>query len=334
MRTTRSTFRFLIFAVLGLATAAAFGQGNRGAVAPDRRSLSPEEINQRLARSESFLRSLDQNHNGWVEPQEVSPQQQAIVERILRRAGLEPRLPLSINAVRDRLMASYQGRNGVPQGFGLPATTSGAGIATNSGMVPGFGLYAVNGGKTAPSSGSSAASASKPSDTSMDARIRELASTLIRKYDRDNKGKLSRENWPGGKWGTFDEVNRRGGKYVAVDDLVPYLSELQRRGRLSQELNGPGGSDSIFARSSSRSLTLRERLPKGLPDWFYMKDLDGDGQITMAEFTTEWTPDKLARFERYDLNHDGVITAEECLEVEKTLPAAPVAMPRNRWKRD
>ena len=37
----------------------------------------------------------------------------------------------------------------------------------------------------------------------------------------------------------------------------------------------------------------------------------------MAEFTDNWTPEKLAEFARYDLNHDGIITAAECLKVEK-----------------
>ena len=70
-------------------------------------------------------------------------------------------------------------------------------------------------------------------------------------------------------------------------------------------------------RKPSRFLTARERLPKGLPDWFLEKDVNGNGQITMAEFTDTWTPEKLAEFARYDLNHDGIITAAECLKVEK-----------------
>ena len=70
-------------------------------------------------------------------------------------------------------------------------------------------------------------------------------------------------------------------------------------------------------RKPGRFLTARERLPKGLPDWFLEKDVNGDGQITMAEFTDNWTPEKLAEFARYDLNHDGIITAAECLKVEK-----------------
>ena len=32
---------------------------------------------------------------------------------------------------------------------------------------------------------------------------------------------------------------------------------------------------------------------------------------------TNWTPEKVAEFARYDLNHDGIITADECLKVEK-----------------
>ena len=77
------------------------------------------------------------------------------------------------------------------------------------------------------------------------------------------------------------------------------------------------GTDSKkTAHKPARFLTVRERLPKGLPDWFEEKDANGDGQITMAEFTSHWTPEKVAEFARYDLNHDGIITAAECLKVE------------------
>jgi hypothetical protein len=39
--------------------------------------------------------------------------------------------------------------------------------------------------------------------------------------------------------------------------------------------------------------------------------------VSMAEFAEEWTPEKVAELERLDLNHDGVITAAECLKAEK-----------------
>jgi hypothetical protein len=70
-------------------------------------------------------------------------------------------------------------------------------------------------------------------------------------------------------------------------------------------------------RSSGKWHTAKELLPKGLPDWFLAK-ADADGQIMMAEYTDRWTPEAVAQFEKYDLNHDGIITAAEVLKVEKT----------------
>ncbi len=67
---------------------------------------------------------------------------------------------------------------------------------------------------------------------------------------------------------------------------------------------------------SGRFLTPHERLSKDLPDWFREKDVNGDGQVDMAEFASEWTAALVEEFNRYDLNHDGVITQAECLKVE------------------
>ncbi len=86
---------------------------------------------------------------------------------------------------------------------------------------------------------------------------------------------------------------------------------------------GPSRSSSSSGSRSGqtgrvRFLTPLERLPKGLPDWFIQKDTDGDGQVSMAEFATEWTDAKATDFQKYDLNNDGIITPEECLRAEKT----------------
>ncbi len=67
---------------------------------------------------------------------------------------------------------------------------------------------------------------------------------------------------------------------------------------------------------SGRWASAKFRQPKGLPDWFLKKE-DADGQITMAEFTDRWTPELLAEFQKYDLNHDGIITAAEVLKAQK-----------------
>ena len=71
------------------------------------------------------------------------------------------------------------------------------------------------------------------------------------------------------------------------------------------------------SRKPARFLLPKERLASGLPEWFLRRDADGDGQVTMAEYASDWTPALAAEFNGYDLNRDGVITAAECLKVDK-----------------
>ncbi len=75
-------------------------------------------------------------------------------------------------------------------------------------------------------------------------------------------------------------------------------------------------TSSTDTRSSYRVPTATERLPKGLPDWFARNDTDADGQVMMAEYMTEFTEARAVEFAGYDLNGDGIITPEECLEVD------------------
>jgi Ca2+-binding EF-hand superfamily protein len=66
-------------------------------------------------------------------------------------------------------------------------------------------------------------------------------------------------------------------------------------------------------RKPYRFLTPTERLPAGLPEWFMRRDANGDGQVTLAEFSESLTDEAVAEFAKYDLNNDGVITPRECL---------------------
>lgn len=52
-------------------------------------------------------------------------------------------------------------------------------------------------------------------------------------------------------------------------------------------------------------------LSEGIPGWFYELDSNRDRQVSMPEFTEEWTAEKVAEFDRLDINGDGLLTAEE-----------------------
>lgn len=63
-------------------------------------------------------------------------------------------------------------------------------------------------------------------------------------------------------------------------------------------------------RRSYRFSRAADRLPKGLPS-FFSRDTNGDGQISMSEYSRSWTKNSVADFRRYDKNDDGIITAKE-----------------------
>jgi Ca2+-binding EF-hand superfamily protein len=63
------------------------------------------------------------------------------------------------------------------------------------------------------------------------------------------------------------------------------------------------------------SVIQTDALPKGLPPWFQALDTDGTGQITLEAWRKAGLP--LEEFSLYDLNGDGLVTAEEVLHAVK-----------------
>lgn len=118
-----------------------------------------------------------------------------------------------------------------------------------------------------------------------------LAATLMGRYDTSKDGMLDRaESKALGL--SFAEADADGRGRIDRAELAQWLHE--------QVSNSGKG------------------VPKGLPDWFARRDLNGDGQVKMAEFADEWTELKAGEFERFDLNGDGIIMPEECLKVAGT----------------
>jgi len=78
-----------------------------------------------------------------------------------------------------------------------------------------------------------------------------------------------------------------------------------------------GAAEDATQLAPRRDRRFAARLPAGLPDWFDDRDGDGDGQLTVREFAPAGTATRLGQFADYDANHDGVVTADECLRAIK-----------------
>jgi hypothetical protein len=63
-------------------------------------------------------------------------------------------------------------------------------------------------------------------------------------------------------------------------------------------------------RHSYRFTAASDRKP-GLPSELRSRDANGDGQVSMSEFSRYWSDSTVAEFRRWDLNNDGIITPKE-----------------------
>jgi hypothetical protein len=69
-------------------------------------------------------------------------------------------------------------------------------------------------------------------------------------------------------------------------------------------------------RHSYRFSVAADKLPTGLPGWFKSRDTNGDGQVSLNEYSRTMSESVLSEFRRYDLNNDGIITAKEAAKAK------------------
>jgi hypothetical protein len=79
---------------------------------------------------------------------------------------------------------------------------------------------------------------------------------------------------------------------------------------------GKPGEDAKSKRRTYRFTPAGERLPTGLPSWFKSQDKNGDGQVSMNEYSRSWSRSTVSKFERYDLDGEGVVTSKEAKKQE------------------
>jgi len=137
---------------------------------------------------------------------------------------------------------------------------------------------------------------------------------LIKRYDKNDNSILEGDEWKEMKGSPEKGDYNKDGR-LTIDELKKRFA-ADRSGR-SGDTSKPSrrrGSDEPQERNTYRFISALDRLPKDARSWVEKYDKDEDGQVAMSEFSRTWTDAKVSEFERFDLNGDGIVTAEEYLE--------------------
>jgi hypothetical protein len=260
------------------------GRGGRGRNRGGDRS-SADGSSRGASRNESFLRRLDANGNGMIDSEEVTGGYKSIVEGVLTKLGIELKYPISLNKV------AKAARKADRRAASSDASDSGDGSSSSDDTSA-----AADSHKAPPANGFAAPKPSQPIVPGFgQASVPVSGETKTAAPSASSSASPSSPE----KTATIAPATAKAGGASAE--------------HASASSDAPSDSPKRIGPKSGRFLTPKERLAKGLPDWFAEKDADGDGQVSMAEYAGEWTPEAVAEFNRFDLNHDGIVTAAECL---------------------
>jgi hypothetical protein len=282
------------------------GGGGRG-------GMDPERI-------WTMLQSQTGDTGDTIDLSKVPPTLRQMSRMMAERMGTEP-LPESGIMTKAQFL-EYSARNtaritanlsgGPGGGFGGP----GGGFGGPGGGFggPGGGFGGPGGGFGGPGGGGGE---------------RDRAAERIRQQDKDGDGRVSYAEADDGlkrDWERTD-LNRDG--YVTVDEYRAFFAN-SRGGRGGGDNNqwnqwnpGAWGNDQGWGRMDPRQPVEEPKpvamryghLPKGLPDWFDRDDKDKDGQIALWEWIR--SGGTIEEFKLYDLNSDGLLTADELVRYNR-----------------
>jgi Ca2+-binding EF-hand superfamily protein len=179
-------------------------------------------------------------------------------------------------------------------------------------------------------------------------KLLRYAQRIVDKYDADKSGDLTLDELRGmtGKPAAAD--SNRDGK-ITVREFAEHAARFGagRAIRLTHAGDGPlaqsqgagqgavteaapatvTATEATAARDPRRDLKYFAALPAGVPSWFVERDSDGDGQLSLAEFSPKLLKSEIDEFNRHDTNRDGIVTAKELLRSAKD-PAAGAEAPK------
>ncbi len=175
-----------------------------------------------------------------------------------------------------------------------------------------------------------------PAQQSQQARPKVIryAQRLMAQYDRDQSGDLIATEWVAMRGQPEILDSNRDGK-VSLAEMIGHITAYSQSRRLGGDAETVGTLQPLAKQSAAvqgeqnggeagitktgRSAQVAKPyyiparlLPDGLPGWFTERDLNGDGQLSIAEYAPTRGRTTVATFNRLDTDHDGLLTPTEC----------------------
>lgn len=191
-----------------------------------------------------------------------------------------------------------------------------------------------------------------PESPGVSSKIQRYSENLIKKFDRDSDGKLSTAEIDGlGESLRVSDFNRDG--FITSEEFTRRIMAYSRRRSIritplaapspilsaanaqsATPLGEASGSQpgDVNAAASVEPAKPRQfvvapgRLPTTLPEWFAKADANGDGQVSLAELSTNGSV-AATEFSKLDADGDGLITAQESIRAADSKSAEAPAAP-------
>lgn len=152
--------------------------------------------------------------------------------------------------------------------------------------------------------------------------MRKWASDTVAKHDK-NGDKILEGDELGGLGQSSRSADSNGDGKLTVDELYQFSSKGSSSSTVAKPAPTPTPTAAGTAPSSSeppqRTITNDKRksyrfksTKDRINNWrFSSRDANGDGQVSMSEFSRTWSDRTANEFVRYDQNNDGMISPEE-----------------------
>ena len=256
-----------------------------------------------------MLKAMDTNGDGKLDPNEIPEYRRPFVSMMITRMGGDPTKTISIAELERRAASGGGSSSSSSRQSSRTSSTSSTptGLPTDP-LVPYFGekeptLPGVVGfGQREPQSNAVSVGSASSIPTSQSDQILRSARDIMNRYDKNRNGTLDKDK----------------GEWVSSLPFNAATADTNHDGRISMTelvaaLGGKSSGTMGSAVVSTKQSTAYDRLPPGVPDWFFERDKDQDGQISMLEYANGqmWTEAMAQEFAFLDANNDGFATIAE-----------------------